>query len=354
MLQTWSLKSAVSWLDGFRCQSHFWAFWAFIYLSWRDIPAAVYFIVSAIGTWFIAPDQRLAPDHESSLELWSSVVPFGTVFGNFILCFSVSMIFRRLLLLRAPSVMEAQDHGLRTAKLTEIKRQKSSRHRSAIKALSDNDIRKGLAKLKPDIYEAAPESLHRHAVDMWHALKNPKAGIIVQTNRQKAELNHLIKSSLGHQALERGKSAHFRVWRSLSLSNARKALTQSYEGATHIRFNRDVRKIGVKRGDTLSIKNIDHEKGLLALRNKHKEVTFKPSIHARGKGASEVYRQSEIELHKGDRVRFTRGGRGRPVNNNDMGEVTKIDDKNIHLSLDRNKTLTIPRTSPVFNHIDHG
>lgn len=107
MRQSWNIDEAVYLLDGFRRQSHFWAFCAFIYLSWRDIPAATHYLFSAAGTWLIASDQKLQLNQEIPLEFWSNSLSFGAVLGNLALCFGVSFIFRKLCLLHAPSIVEA-------------------------------------------------------------------------------------------------------------------------------------------------------------------------------------------------------------------------------------------------------
>ena len=248
---------------------------------------------------------------------------------------------------------QLQASGMRTAQIDEIVRQKSPRHRKGVSELSNDDIKAAFNTLKPEIHEVKKSDLHTHAVRLWTKSNNPKPAIIVQTNVQKAQINAAIKQSLLGKTEQQDSGLRIKVWRPVHLTDREKRLAPSYHDASHIRFNRNYERLGVKHGDIYKIQEIDKARSALKLSNKAGSKTFKPAKCKFGKGAIEVYKQETIELHKGDRIRFTRGGRGRSVNNNDIGQITRISPAGVTIELDRGKTLTLSQTNPSLRHIDH-
>jgi len=248
---------------------------------------------------------------------------------------------------------QLQAAGMRTAQMDEIMRQKSARHRKGVSELSNDDVKAAFKTLKPEIHEVENSKLHTHAKDLWKKLNNPKAAIIVQTNAQKAEINQAIKQSLFDKTNGHDAGLKIKVWRPVHLTGREKRLTSSYQDATHIRFNRNYKRLGIKHGDIYKIEKINKTRSTLKLSNKAGTKTFKPAKYNFGKGAIETYKQETIDLHKGDRIRFTRGSTGRSVNNNDMGNIKQISSTGVAIELDRGKTMTLKPSNPSLRHIDH-
>ena len=248
---------------------------------------------------------------------------------------------------------QLQAAGMRTAQMDEIMRQKSARHRKGVSELSNDDIKAAFKTLKPEIHEVENSKLHMHAKDLWKKLNNPKAAIIVQTNAQKAEINVAIKQSLLDKTGNHDAGIKIKVWRPVHLTDREKRLAATYQDASHIRFNRNYKRLGIKYGDIYKIEKIDKTRSTLKLSNKAGSKTFKPAKYNFGKGAIETYKQETIELHAGDRIRFTRGGKGNSVNNNDMGNIKRISSAGVTIDLDRGKTMILKPTNPSLRHIDH-
>ena len=248
---------------------------------------------------------------------------------------------------------QLQTAGMRTAQMDEIMRQKSPRHRKGVSELSNDNIKAAFKTLKPEIHEVESSKLHTHAKDLWKKLNNPKAAIIVQTNAQKAEINAAIKQSILDKTENLETGLKIKVWRPIHLTDREKRLTLSYQGASHIRFNRNYKRLGIKHGDIYKIDAVDKKNSTLKLSNKAGSKIFQPAKYSFGKGAIEAYKQETIELHAGDRIRFTRGGKGSSVNNNDMGDIKQISSAGVMIELDRGKTLTLKPSNPSLRHIDH-
>jgi len=244
-----------------------------------------------------------------------------------------------------------QDAGLRTAHLNQVVRQKDVRHREAIQDLAISNIREGFEKLAPEIKETAKGNLENRATQEWHALKYEKAPIIVQTNRQKDAINSAIKNGIERDP---GSSElQHRIFTPHHLTAEKKKFVKNYEGASHIRFNRAYKGLGVKSGDVFKIKSINQERAQITLQNGKKTIEYKPAKHAVGKDVTEVYREKTVSLEKGDRVRFTRGVKSEKINNNDFGFVKSVEGGKITVSLDRGKEKTLDSSNPAARYIGH-
>ena len=246
---------------------------------------------------------------------------------------------------------DLQDKSMRTVKLNEVVRQSLPRHREAIQSLAIENIKEGFKKLAPEIKETDISKLECAAVNHWQALKDDKAPIIVQTNRQKTQINTQIKESLNLN--KTGPQVSQSVYVNIHLSNEEKKFAANYEGATHIRFNRNYKKLGIKSGDILKVTNINQDQANITLTKGNKTIRFRPAIDATGKSSIEVYRAEKLSLHKDDRIRFTRAVKPKGIKNNDFGVVKSVSDGQITITLDKGKEKTFSSSDIAAHYMDH-
>lgn len=245
---------------------------------------------------------------------------------------------------------DMQRAGLRTAKVDEIIRQKSPRHRQGIADLAAGKIRAGIAQLTPDIHKVDLQSMQGYAVQHWAGLNNPKAPIIVQTNIQKAKMNAAVKS-LNPQS-EPGVKRN--ILRPVNKTAREKALAATYKGASHMHMNRGVKRMGLKAGETYKILSVDEKRNRVRISRGGKTKTFRPAKYNLSKDTVSLYKTDTLTLHASDRIRFTRGGRSRAFNNNDLGTIKAVSAASMTVELDKGKTVTLPMNAPELSHMDHG
>jgi len=247
-----------------------------------------------------------------------------------------------------------QRAGMQTAHVDQIIRQKVSRHRQAVSQLAKGDIERGLHLFAPEIFETDQKSMNSKAAQLWAKTKDAQTPIIVQTNAQKLHINNAIKASLGQTS----KGVTHKIWRPVHMSKSERARAVTYEAGTHIRFNRDIKRFKIKRGQIFKIKAIDLERSEIklttGLKGRFKKRTFIPAKYELGDGTVELYNQAVVTLNESDRIRFTRGGRSRAVNNNDFGFVRGVSGRQITIELDKGKRLSLPLSAPELRHMDHG
>lgn len=140
------------------------------------------------------------------------------------------------------------------------------------------------------------------------------------------------------------------------MTKAQRTLVSNYEGATHIRFTRDVGK-DFKRGEIYRIAKINHHTAQIHLANKNGAKTYTPTRHGSGDSFTQIYKQSEITLHKGDKVKFRQTDKTLGIKNNDLGEIFSLDDKRVRIAIKGNsileKVITLPANHRMLGHLDH-
>ena len=242
--------------------------------------------------------------------------------------------------------------GVRSVVMGQIIRQKNMTHREAISHIARGELKEAFEKFAPEIHEVSLDNHMQYAVSAWAKTNDIKTPIIVQTNKQKNEINAAIKASQNINAPD-SNILTLKTWQTVYKTTPEKSLVRSYKDATHIRFNRNYKRFKITRGDIFKIEVIDENKSELTLSKDGRERKFNPALYKMGKGAIELYRQEERSLQAGDRIRFTRGGHHQPVNNNEMGMVKSIQDGQVTFDLDRKKTISLSLKDKAIRHIDH-
>ena len=245
--------------------------------------------------------------------------------------------------------------GVRSVTMDEIIRQKDMRHRQGITELTQGDLRKAFETLRPEFHQVPLDKMSDYAIKAWRDTGNVKTPIIIQTNRQKHEINAAIKAEQLKSDPD-AKSLTLKTWQTVHKTDTEKKFVENFKDATHIRFNCNYAgRFGIRRGDIFKLEHIDKDNAALILSKGGKTRTFRPARYNMAKGAIELYRQEERTLHEGDRIRFTRGGHRQPVNNNQYGTVKSIKGNKVTFDLDRKtkKVLTLTLKDKTIRHIDH-
>ena len=241
-------------------------------------------------------------------------------------------------------------HGLRTVRMKDVVRQKSAHHRKGVVELSNQDIRAAFQTLKKEIHEVPRDRHIEYALELREKMSDPS--IVVNTNAQRQAINLAISEQGENQ--NRGRKQ--KIWAPVYMTKTQRTRVANYEGATHIRFARNVGK-DFKRGEIYRIAKIDHHTAQIHLANKNGAKTYTPARHGSGESFTQIYKQSEITLHKGDRVKFRQTDKTLGIKNNDLGEIFSLNDKRIRIAIKGDsileKVVTLPTNHRMLSHLDH-
>jgi len=242
------------------------------------------------------------------------------------------------------------DNGLRCARMEENVRQKNLRHKKGVLELSNKDIQGAFQTLKKEIHEVTQEPLEDYALKLSGQMDNP--AIIVNTNAQSKLINGAIKAAITART-DSGAGLKQRIWKPFHMSKAEKTMAGNYEGASHIRFTRDVGK-DFKRGEIYKIEGVDHGQAKIMLNHNDVSKDYHPARHGSGDSFTRVYKQEVITLHVGDRIKFRQSDRKLGISNNDFGHIQSLKDGHVTISFDDERQTTLPATHRMLGHMDHG
>ena len=211
--------------------------------------------------------------------------------------------------------------------IDEIRRQKKSAYREAVKFLSSGKLVEGFEKL--DLMGAIKEDVDREeryselAEDYTQALGNGKKVLIVSPTHREGELvTKKIRASLKEAGKIGEQEEQVTRLKNCHLTEAQRTDSINYEIGNVVRFHQNAK--GIKRGEQFTISQIDDQSQVWMKGEDGKEIPLNIDQAKR----FNLYEQDEIPLASGDRIRITEGGKsleGKRLNNGAVYEVDHID-----------------------------
>ena len=233
----------------------------------------------------------------------------------------------------------AQRHGIDTAYMTEINRQKTSVLKEAVDIIVDRSAldTAPLPTVQLTHNKHAFEYLDKHGcihevredeknTALVTALVNDYLSLsrddqlstllITAYNEDRHVINQAVRNGLKSQGVLSGKETEHTILISKGWTRAQQKEAQYYTAGDIVRFGRDYQTLGVAKGETLTVKSVDALAGKVELQ-KADGSTVSWSPHQQSK--VEVYESDNRLLMVGDAIRFTRNERD--IKN---GEIAKI------------------------------
>ena len=247
---------------------------------------------------------------------------------------------------------QLQKHGMTTAKLSAIVRQRNKELKETVTDLSYRRIKEAVTTLESrgKVIEIGDERERLQAMAQDYA-KSPSSTLVISpANRERAQLNSLI-----HRELQRDGSVS-RVDHQMKIYVARNDMTgtertfaNAYRPDDVIHYNRNSKVYKVKAGDYAKVIDINHEKNEITVRfADSRTATYNPT---RLSGVN-VYTEAERLFAEGDRIQFRVPFAEHKVANGELGTITKIDQNQIQVALDDERRISFDPYR--FPHIDHG
>ncbi|MBS1585842.1 MAG: relaxase domain-containing protein [Bacteroidetes bacterium] len=245
--------------------------------------------------------------------------------------------------------------GIQAAEVSKIYRQQNEQYRAAVEDLSKGDVKNGFDKLaemgaiKTIDPMNAPKELAADYVD--YVAKGKSALVISPTHEQGEAVTDEIRLRLREKGLIGKKEITVARLTNTNMTEAQKSDGRNYEPGQVIQFSQNVP--GIKRGSVWMVAQADGK--TVQLQNATGEAKILPLQNSK---AYEVYRQADIHLSKGDKVRITRNGFDedkKRLNNGQMLEVVSVSKKgNITLrSLQNEEGQNLYTLNRNFGHIAH-
>jgi conjugative relaxase-like TrwC/TraI family protein len=245
-------------------------------------------------------------------------------------------------------------HGMPSAKLEQIVRQKDEPLREVVGNLSAGKIKEAVDGLREQgrIIEIADpqERLRAIAKDFSDEPRN-RTLVISPANKERVELNRLI-----HQRLQSTGEISTRDYKTKVLENrneltgAERTFAGAYQPDDVIRYTGGSKKHGISAGEYARVLATDEKENTLTVRldKSRREVTYNPQ---RLQGVT-VYREAEREFSVGDRLQFRAPYQPARVANGELGTLEKIERGALTVALDSGRSVSFPVESN--RHLDYG
>ena len=131
------------------------------------------------------------------------------------------------------------------------------------------------------------------------------------------------------------------------------ARTSNYSAGDTVIFNRRYKTLGVEKGDEREVERVDHERNTVWLRDGNGNlVDWRPYLLAGAKGGVEVYKSEELELRKGDCVRWTRNDPGSGLANGEAAAVESVGKDGVRFRLEDGSAAKLAEHDPQLRHLD--
>ena len=246
--------------------------------------------------------------------------------------------------------------GMQTAVMDEILRQRDKELKEAVRAGLAGEVRTAFEKLGDRIAQVEREDIGKETAARWLSLspeKRAATGVIAPTRALRDEINETIRAQLIAEGAISGPARQGEKLVSRGLTRAEMARASNYSAGDTVIFNRGYKTLGVEKGDEREVKRVDYERNTVWLRDGNGNlVDWRPYMLAGAKGGVEVYRSEEIELRKGDRVRWTRNDPGSELANGETAAVESIGKDGVGFRLEDASAMKLADHDPQLRHLD--
>ena len=248
--------------------------------------------------------------------------------------------------------------GMKTAVMDEILRQRDKELREAVRAGLAGEVRTAFEKLGERIAQVDREEIGADAARRWLSLspeKRAATGVIAPTRALRDGINDTIRDRLIAEGAVSGPARQGEKLIFRGLTRAEMARASSYSVGDTVIFNRKYKTLGVDKGDEREVLGVDQERNMVWLgSDKGDPVAWRPRLIAGAKGGVEVYRSEEMELCRGDRIRWTRNDPGSGLVNGGTAVVSSVEKDSVHFRLEDGSTARLAGEDPQLRHLDRG
>jgi ATP-dependent exoDNAse (exonuclease V) alpha subunit len=248
---------------------------------------------------------------------------------------------------------QLQEHGMTTAALTEIVRQRDKDLKQNVEDLAARNTPEAVVQLisRGKVIEIADERERYEAIAQDYA-KNPTGTLVISpANRERTELNSLIHRELQREGIVSRNDQQTTVYVSRSdMTGPERTFANSYRPFDDIiRYNSGSKVHKVKAGDYARVLETDHETNKITVRFFNgRKLTYNPT---RLSGVS-VYYEAERAFAEGDRLQIRAPFREKRIANGALGTITKIEPDQVRLAMDSGREISIDLRK--FRHLDYG
>lgn len=243
---------------------------------------------------------------------------------------------------------QLQAHGMATAGMGEIQRQRNPELKRAVELAAAGCVRESVATIRNSVVElkdtaARYAQVARDFSGLTEADRQ-NAMIVAGTHKARKAINHQVRENLGLA----GKGTVVSILEKKDLTRPQLKDIRNYQPGDVIESEKVYRSLGLNKGETARIKAIKRSYIVLEREN-GSTLRWKPQSHAR----VSVYETKQAEFSSGDLVRISKNDHSQGLVNGDRGKIIEIDKhQGIRLQREDGKTFRLDPARPL--HLEYG
>lgn len=251
---------------------------------------------------------------------------------------------------------QLQDNKMSTFVLNDIIRQKEGELKDAVMYSIEGNVYKALDKLGENVIET--KNVEQKAAEMWlDSEKRDSTLVLAPSNSSRTDINETIRDGLKSEGVIKADSEQkFEQLLQKSLTGAELRNPQSYKEGDVVIFNKDFKRHGIAKNDSLTVKSVDHNYGVVSFKNTkgNEDISWRPDSERNADGkAAQIYGHSEITLGQGDKVVWKKNDRANGLINSNTATVTKISGDKVTFDLGKKGESTFNKNDPAIRYIDY-
>ena len=242
---------------------------------------------------------------------------------------------------------QLQEHGMATARMNEMLRQRDGRLARAAK-LSVETPARALNHLEVREISDPAERYQRIAGD-FTSLKRAErddALVLTGTNEARIALNEAVRNALKAKGELSGPTAALHIFRRKDLTEAEQKRLDRYQVGDAIQFQKDYRSLGVVRGEVYEVTAVKAD-GVSAKGESGRQIDIVPA-QLSGKGLT-VGRIERREVAPGEVLRVTGSDQAKGLKNGDRAQVDSVSDRAVVITTHHGarRELSVDQVLPV-------
>lgn len=246
-----------------------------------------------------------------------------------------------------------QEHGMETARLSKIVRQRNPQLRQVAKRLAASQVKEAIDSLQQQgrIVQIADEGKRLLQIASAYCERPDNTLVISPANQERGRINALIHKQLQKDGKVSLDDHPMTVYvNRQDMTGTERTFANAYvPDEDVIRYNRASRVYGFSVGDYARVTATNHEKNEITVqRTDGQEITYNP---ARLSGVN-VYRESNRMFAEGDRIQFRAPFTEHRIANGELGSIAKITEEELAVALDSGREVSFEPDK--FRHLDHG
>jgi conjugative relaxase-like TrwC/TraI family protein len=242
---------------------------------------------------------------------------------------------------------------INSVKLTKVIRQKEAQHIKAIENVANNKILESF-KIHEQNIKGTTQFVSQ-AVKQYLSLseQEQKNTILISPSREhRDKINNLVVKQLVENNKIGQQSYKLDILKAVELKQSDYGFTRNYKEENIIKFNKDYKSIGIKKGDILTIASTHQETNTLLFKKGIRNIRFQLKHNIDYASKLEIFKKATIDIREGIKLRITKNDKG--LINSEAVHITKINTHNQTISLKLENNEVITKNINNLKHVDYG